>query len=270
MRYIIVASLLMLITALMINCSQPSTPNKGSGTILKTNVPDSLRKLADSFLTTIISAQVEDPDGLDDIESVYFYSRSPDGQITQNNNPLYMYDDGSNEDEVAHDGIYTRKIEFSSSAPLGVYEFTFYMRDKAKHLAPSVVDSLKIYQVFEHPNKGPGTILETRMPDSLQIPATSKTALIEAVVEDPDGLNDVASVYFYSRKPDGSLANGGNPFYMVDDGTQGDKQAGDGTYSMTIMITSSAQAGTYLFTFYMRDNAGNLSDSKTDSIKVYQ
>jgi len=88
----------------------------------------------------------------------------------------------------------------------------------------------------------------------------------------------VDSVYFYSKKPDGSLANEGRPLVMVDNGKPfnindpwqqaGDEQAGDGIYSLTILIDNSAQPGRYIFTFYMRDKAGNLSNSMVDSIEV--
>jgi len=271
MRVIITILIVLPLLLTLQYCSDPTETqtNQGAGSIVETMVVDSLQ-LSGQLDTTYISARVEDPDGLSDVRGVYFYSRNPDGSLGNNGSAYEMYDGGSLGDETAGDGIYTRRVIFSGTAPLGVYEFSFFLIDKAGNVSPRVSDSLKLYKTSVEPNKGPGTILETHMPDSMQIPITSETALIEALVEDPDGLDDVASVYFYSRKPDGSLANGGEPFYMVDDGTQGDITAGDGTYSMTIMITNSAQAGTYIFTFYMRDRSGNLSESKTDSIKVYQ
>ncbi len=131
-------------------------------------------------------------------------------------------------------------------------------------------------------NKGAGKILWVEVPDSIQIPpeGTFRKALVKAAVEDPDGLQDVDSVYFYSRKPDGTLANNGKPLPMVDNGKPfninnpwvdaGDEKAGDGIYSLTILIDNSALTGKFYFTFYMRDKAGNLSDSVIDSVEVYQ
>ncbi|NOX88408.1 MAG: hypothetical protein GXO77_05220 [Calditrichaeota bacterium] len=129
----------------------------------------------------------------------------------------------------------------------------------------------------------PGKILWVEVPDSIQIPEAGyfNKALIKAAVQDSNGLDDVDSVYFYSRKPDGTLANKGKPLTMVDNGKPfsisgdpwvdaGDEKAGDGIYSLTILIFNDAQAGRYYFTFYMRDKAGNLSDSIIDSIEVYR
>jgi len=128
----------------------------------------------------------------------------------------------------------------------------------------------------------PGKILWVNVPDSIQLPPAGyfNKALVTAAVQDSNGLDDVDSVYFYSRKPDGTLANNGLPLVMVDNGKPfnisdpwqqaGDEKAGDGIYSLTILIDNSAQTGRYYFTFYMRDKGGNLSDSVIDSIEVVQ
>ncbi len=132
------------------------------------------------------------------------------------------------------------------------------------------------------PNKGPGQIVKTEVPDSIAIPPAGyfNRALVKAWVEDPDGLSDVDSVYFFSQKPNGEYANGGKPFPLVDNGMPfniqnpweeaGDEKAGDGIYSLSILVPNDAQTGRYLFTFYMRDKAGNLSEAKVDSIEVYK
>ena len=128
----------------------------------------------------------------------------------------------------------------------------------------------------------PGRILWVDVPDSIAIPPAGyfNKALVTAAVQDSNGLDDVDSVYFYSKKPDGTMANNGRPLVMVDNGKPfnisdpweqaGDEQAGDGIFSLTILIDNSAQAGRYYFTFYMRDKGGNLSESVVDSIEVVQ
>jgi len=131
------------------------------------------------------------------------------------------------------------------------------------------------------PNKGPGEITQVEVADSLQIPSAGNLskALVQAWVSDPDGLDDVDSVYFFSQKPDGSYANGGNPLSMQDNGKAfnisdpwsgvGDATANDGIYSLTILMDTNALPGRYIFTFYSRDKKGNLSLAVIDSIEVY-
>ena len=115
-----------------------------------------------------------------------------------------------------------------------------------------------------------GEIINIFMPDSLVLPEDVSYALVRAQVDDPDGLDDIAAVYFYSQKPNGEWANSGLPIHMVNDGTFGDEIAGDDIYSMGIQINSENQLGVYVFTFRMEDKAGNLSVTVVDSIKVYE
>lgn len=131
-------------------------------------------------------------------------------------------------------------------------------------------------------NEGPPVITQTSVADSLQLPPSGsfRSALVRVWIDDPDGINDIDSVYFYSQKPDGSLANEGSPFVMVDNGKAfnisnpweeaGDAVKGDGIYSLTIILNVDAQTGGYQFTFYARDKHGALSAALQDSIKVYK
>ncbi len=254
---------------IIISCSDVSSPDSGPPEIIMVSVPDSLETL-DVNISAIIQAHVQDPDGLNDIKLMQYVLRLPDGTLSNNGRPSKMYDDGTEGDETATDGIYSRKITFTSAAMTGIYVFMFQAQDKAGGFAAEVSDSLWLTKKEEEPNLGPSRIIGIDMPDSLQIPETTAAALIRAEVEDPDGLQDVASVYFYSLKPDGTQANGGNPITMYDDATNGDETAHDGIYSTGIMITNTSLPGRYIFTFYALDKAGNLSDAKTDSIEVYE
>jgi len=136
-----------------------------------------------------------------------------------------------------------------------------------------------------NPEKGkdnPPQITKVSVPDSIQIPAagTFNKSLVKAWVSDPEGLGDIRYVYFYSKKPDGSLAHKGEPFLMTDNGKPfniqypweeaGDEKAGDGIYSLTIIIDNSNQTGRYYFTFYAQDMEDSLSAAITDSIEVYE
>ena len=253
----------------IISCSDVSSPDSGPPEIIMVSVPDSLQTL-DINISAVIQAHVQDPDGLKDIKVMQYSLRLPDGTLSNSGRPSKMYDDGTGGDETAADGIYSRKITFTSDAMTGMYVFVFQAQDKAGGFSEEVSDSLRLTKKNEEPNLGPGRIISIDMPDSLQIPETTATTIIQAEVEDPDGLQDVASVYFYSLKPDGTQANSGNPITMYDNATNGDETANDGIYSTGIMITNTSLPGRYIFTFYALDKAGNLSDAKTDSIEVYK
>jgi hypothetical protein len=119
----------------------------------------------------------------------------------------------------------------------------------------------------------PPEITWLSVPDSLQLPASADSlaaALLRAEVVDPDGAGDISSVYFYSQKPDGSLAGGGSPIPLNDNGELGDEAAHDGIYSTGIKLSSNNQTGTYVFTFYAKDKSGTLSEAMADSIEVYE
>jgi len=263
------AVILLLALAVYISCDNGQEPNSGPGTILETHVIDSLT-LADTTAVVYLTAEVQDPDGLADVKSVYFFSRRPDGTLANEGRSFEMKDDGKEGGGIADDGIYTGKILLTSSAQAGLYVFLFNMKDKDGNQAEEVSDTMRVLTESAGQNKGPGTILETFVPDSIQIPSSVANSLVRAKVEDPDGPADIESVYFFSRKPDGTLANGGNSIIMFDNATEGDSTAGDGIYSRGITITRDSQPGTYVFTFYMSDKAGNLSDAKLDSIEVFE
>ena len=75
-----------------------------------------------------------------------------------------------------------------------------------------------------------------------------------------------------------TYANNGLPILLLDNGLPfnqnnpgvevGDVQAGDGIYSFTLILDPSAQIGTYRFSFYVRDRAGNLSAENITELQV--
>ncbi|MEJ5305597.1 MAG: choice-of-anchor X domain-containing protein [Ignavibacteria bacterium] len=83
-------------------------------------------------LKIILSIEAYDPDGREDIKSVFFNSFLPDGSPSRSN-PIYLFDDGNyqaNGDQQANDGIYSRIIILPPNTPKGTYRFEFQAIDK--------------------------------------------------------------------------------------------------------------------------------------------
>jgi hypothetical protein len=126
----------------------------------------------------------------------------------------------------------------------------------------------------------PPRIVNIQMPEVLERPTASggyKQGFITVQVEDDQGRADIDAVYFYSLKPDSTMANNGDPFLLVDNGipfalgdllAQGDQQAGDGIYSYSLLVYNTAVLGNFTFTFYARDKAGNLSSAQIRMIEI--
>ena len=228
--------------------------------IHKLSAPDTINTI---YGQQYFFATVYDSNGLGNIENVYFTleEEDKDGVLKT----YYMYNDGTNGDAVSNDSIFTYRTDSTFSiGRTGTYKLSFFAENLFTQKSVPVIHSL--YYTPEKP-----IITKISMVDSLERPEGYETVakLIEVWVTDAQGQSDIDSVYFYSRKPDGELANNGNSIPLKDDGKNGDEIAGDGIYSFLMYISSSAFIGTYEFHFYARDKGGNISDCVTKTLEVY-
>jgi len=120
------------------------------GRILSTSVPDSIEKptTAGSTVPFELNALITDPQGLADVDSVFFLSEKPDGTFSGNGYHFELFDDGDqghNGDDTANDGEYSLIIQIAESNDLGIYKFHFYMRDHVGQLSSVVKDSIIVY-----------------------------------------------------------------------------------------------------------------------------
>ncbi len=177
-------------------------------------VPDTLKS---GFMGDVfLSVQASDPQGLEDIDSVRVEVYPPLSPV-----PYFtglLLDDGTGADIEASDSIFAARIN---------------LEDKLKD--PPVLSNLTA-------------------PDTVSRSA-GKPIVLSIQVTDPQGLSDIKSVHFNTTKPDGTPADG-NPFFMYDDGDKenhGDETAGDGIYSLIIIITPQNAKGEYRFDFMAED-----------------
>ena len=241
--------------------------------IVNIQKPDTLKSGTE---TEFIYIALYHPEGLPAISGVSFnlYGHNSVALLET----ILMFNDGdfnNSGDLVAADSIFSFKMDSTFAAGYrGLYDIEFVVTDKYSNVTSS--ERLNLFLENEI-----GQIVELSVPDQMTRPTNPGSyvrELITAQIIDPQGLTDVDSVYFYSRKPDGTYANSGNPFVMVDNGRPfnpanlfeetGDVTAGDGVYSFSLLLYNDALAGTYVFSFYMRDKVGNLTAVKTDSLEV--
>ena len=240
------------------------------------SAPDSLSSQNEN---TIFSITVSDSDGIEDIDQAYFESENLTKGFTKYEQDLYNDGDFENHgDLIAGDSIFSTRIlpDFLAYKD-GAFNLIFHVEDtyeeenrnEAKHL-------IYIGNLFSR-------FVAFDIPDVILIPPGSgefNRELMTAEVTDPEGLADIDSVYFFSLKPDSSLANNGQPFIMVDNGLPynagnplietGDETSGDGIYSLSLLVYNGSIPGEYTFSFYIRDKAGNLTGPVKKTLQLTQ
>lgn len=128
------------------------------GRILELTVPDQMTLPATEgqYTRALLTAHITDPQGLSDVDSVYFFSLKPNGEYANDSNPFILIDNGkpfnimNPYDETGDirtgDGIYSFSLLLYNNPQtvIGTYVFTFYMRDKVGNLTAVKTDSLEV------------------------------------------------------------------------------------------------------------------------------
>ncbi|MCP4723582.1 MAG: hypothetical protein GY863_01025, partial [bacterium] len=117
--------------------------------IISVTIPDSI-EAAD--ISLLLECEVTDQNGLTNIDRVYFETIKPDGSASSGN-PFPMWDDGGNinqggyfsGDQTSDDGIYSLRINLSSTQDLGAYTFSFTAVDKSGVSSETVTRTIVIY-----------------------------------------------------------------------------------------------------------------------------
>jgi hypothetical protein len=240
--------------------------------ILQVSAPDTFPW----YEQALVQATISDSNGISDITKIYVESRTINTSVTRFETNLY--DDGDltiHGDPVAGDGEFSAFLDSTFRVgKQGLYSLRFIAEDSFCEKNENVPE----HTIFV--GNSAGSFISIFVPDTMSKPVGSaiNRKLITASVNDPQGLADVDSVYFFSLKPDSSQANNGQAFLMVDNGLPfninnafvevGDAVAGDGIYSFSLIVTSTTEIGTYTFTFFMRDRAGNRTPPHVRNITI--
>lgn len=96
----------------------------------------------------IFTIKVEDPNGLKDIQEMYFKLYRPDGTLSAPPGETYrlMVDDGNANfgDAVAGDGIYSYRSYFDLTAQTGVWRYEFQAKDRSGNLSNVIKHSMTV------------------------------------------------------------------------------------------------------------------------------
>lgn len=241
--------------------------------IVAIDAPDSISSEGGDI---VLQVTADDSNGVQDIKKVYFESRKHGGTAVKYEGELY--DDGLVEhgDTMAGDAVYSIKL----GTPFivgkkGDYDLLFHVVDsfdeKNQVIPEKIISVVNLEPI-------PGELL---VDAQMAIPANSGSYNrypITFQVSDPEGLADLKDVYFLSMKPDSSYANNGQPIILQDNGLPfninnpasetGDAIAGDGIYTFSILLIPETLPGTYTFSFYASDRAGNVTGPLVRRVNV--
>jgi len=221
-----------------------------------------------------LAALVEPKHGntlLDSVQALWFGS-----DISSVADTLTLYDDGTHGDILRDDDLWAVQVTNTDSILHHTLSATdsglVYVKVRA-HYRGSVQTKVDSFSVT---NFGP-VILSVSMPDTMRLPGPDSLTVSPMIVEvtDPNGIEDVQTVYLMFQKPDGTFSSG-SPISLYDDGRTvtdmylWDEVASDGKFSRLITIDHSNPVGTYHAIFYARDYSGIVSDPFTRDLVIIQ
>ena len=208
-------------------------------------------QVQDGLVEVMVDISVEVTDADSDLDRVVFVLRSP----VQEQDAL-AFETLALSEFNTYGGTFP--ISFDTGL-IGNYVVEVYAVDTDNLLSNRVLGTFSILNQSQPP-----VIEEIIGPDTIQRPesGTRQEQLI-AVVSDPDGVSNIANVLFWN------VENPGTTFSLFDDGAQGgDDVAGDGRFTVTIVISSTNAVGTNTFAFQATDRSGLTSDIVRKDITV--
>jgi hypothetical protein len=245
----ILIAVFLLLVSIIIQCSNPA---KNDNPIVSGVVaPDSIQKgIPDS---SFASVKVQDPQGSEDIEAVYYVVTKPDG--TSNGIKFPLFDDGQGYDSTAGDGVYSTAI----AAPLttsqtGNFIFSFAAMDSKGATSNTINKTIKAYDspIITLP------YAEFLLPERTDL-------LVYAKVKDVQGQSTIDSVWLDLTYQDSSRFIGS--FRLNDFGINGDDVAADSVYSADIVSPDMVYStGSYTLEFRAIDSDGHRALTVTRSL----
>lgn len=164
------------------------------------------------------------------------------------------------------------QVNLADSLLSGNYLLVFYLKDNINPSGDNVHKvAIKQFELKTEAENFPPEISNLSIPESV----TKGTQFEFSVfVSDPNGKNDIQSVYYQLKDPQGNLisnSQGISKFPMFDDGnksTNGDDLANDGVYTVFLTFPSGSSSGAWEFSFNAEDNSGETSNTIIKTVNV--
>jgi hypothetical protein len=208
-------------------------------------------------------------DNAEHVSSVFADIYASDG-AKLNTSRFNLLDNGvaANGDSIANDNVYSNKFPLSQFYPNGNYLIKYFVEDRNNFTRLVGQQSFKY---FNGQGNSVPVISDLVAPDSAKIGSTPTLIFLSVKVEDLNGLNDIDLVFFNSFLPPDGRPSSSNPFKMYDDGTNGDKNANDGIFSLIVQLPpgSAVTRGIYRWEFQARDRSSELSNKVIHNIVIY-
>jgi hypothetical protein len=174
-----------------------------------------------------------------------------------------LQDNGVFPDLRTNDSIYTGNVAFQFTREhIGNYYVILWADSKAGFQSTSQYLPFTIVRLNHPP------LLSSLLMDTIAaIGGGDQTLTLKIKATDPDGQADIKKVYFNSFKPNGSAASG-NPFFMYDDGTNGDSVSHDSIFTLAVALPVGSAIGVYRFEFHAVDRFNDPSNTITQTIRI--
>jgi len=236
-----------------------SVVNTDSINIGSERKPEDLLAIQCQAFTNVIH-----PDGHKYIESVRYSVINIDYTLIEEG---VLLNDGILPDACSSDSTYSGNIKFRvKRSVVGTYYVNLWSESTSGYKSNSIMLPIQIVRLNHPP-----IIYNLQAVDTL---ARGSELKLIVQISDIDGLSDIYSVGFITRKPDGNFANNGNLIPMFDDGKtaypSGDETSNDGIYTYTTSVPIDALLGSYTYSFYALDRSRASSDTIIHRIVIKQ
>lgn len=232
--------------------------NFGSIRALNITVPDPYepKSNSDEF---VVTTQLNNNSNLDSIWYSVLWTNDNSKVIKK----VYLLDNGEQGDQTKNDKLYTGKTSLLNDKTSGRYKIEVFTLDKDREKS---LLAIKYFIIKALGANIPPVLSELSIVDKVARETSFNWSI---KVTDENGLSDISKVLFFLDRPDGTSVNT-DGFEMNDTGDSnlGDQNAGDGIYSFKNIFSSTAQTGTWKFTFKAIDKSGAESNIITHNLVV--